>query len=320
MSPLISIALCTYNGALYLPEQMDSLLAQNWDNLEIVAVDDGSTDGTRDILQDYVSRDHRISLHLNDRNLGFFLNFEKAISLTRGEFIAPCDQDDWWHPDKLRGLYEAIGDHALAYCDSLLVDQEGRSLDRRISDVSRMYEGVDPSAFLFANCVSGHAMLFRRSLLANAMPFPTGMFHDWWLAFVAASTEGLVFIPQPWVKYRQHGATQTDPLGRDASGRRKRPRWEELNQYEAWITCLAGFPSPHQPYFQSLLKAWTGWCDGWLGLELVHRLFERRNAIYFIRGRSSQGAIKRAFRFFWGLKLKRILFPSRYVPPRDHRA
>lgn len=161
-------------------------------------------------------------------------------------------------------------------------------------------------------------MLIRRSLLAKAMPFPMAMFHDWWLAFVAASTEGLVFVPQAWVKYRQHEATQTDPLGRDESGKRKRPRWEELDRYEAWITCLAQFPSPHQHYFQSLLKAWIEWRDGWFGFELVRRLLERRGSIYFIRGRSSLGSIKRAFRFFWGLKLKRRLFPARYVPPRGN--
>ena len=314
LSPLISVALCTYNGAEFLPQQLDSLLAQDWDNLEIVAVDDGSTDGTRGILQHYASRDSRISVHLNDRNLGFLLNFEKAFSLARGEFIAPCDQDDWWHPGKLRGLHAAIGNHAMAYCDSLLVDSNGRSLGRQVSDVLLMYEGQDPAAFVFGNCVSGHAMLARRTLVERAIPFPKAGFHDWWMAFVAASTEGLTYVPEPWVHYRQHAAAQTNLSGQTnrPKKRKNRSRCMELSRRRTWIAVLAAFPSPHQPYFKALLEAWDEWTQSWFCPNLVSLLLVRRKSLYANNRRSYQRRTRRALRYFWGLKLKRLLLPWRY--------
>jgi glycosyltransferase involved in cell wall biosynthesis len=313
-SPLISIALCTYNGAEFLPAQLESLLSQDWENLEIVAVDDGSTDGTREILLDHAARDPRLSVTLNERNLGFLANFEKALALTQGEFIAPCDQDDWWHPGKLRGLHAAIGACSLAYCDSLFVDARGHSLNRKASDVLRMYEGNDPAAFVFANCVSGHAMLVRRSLLERALPFPYGRFHDWWLAFAAASTEGLVYVPEPWVHYRQHGSAQTDLSGLAGRGKKNPPRWVEMAHRRAWIASLAGFPSPHQAYFQALLGAWDAWTDSWFCPELVARLLERRDSLFSIHRRASRQRLRRSFRYFWGLKLRRLLLPWRYRP------
>lgn len=318
--PLISIALCTYNGAPFLSEQLDSLLAQDWENLEIVAVDDGSTDGTRDILHDYSSRDLRITVHFNDENLGFLSNFEKAFSLTKGEFIAPCDQDDWWHPGKLRGLHAAMGDRDLAYCDSLLVAPDGASLGCQVSDVFQMYGGSDPAVFVFTNCVSGHALLARRTLIERAMPFPRGHFHDWWLAFVAASTGGLIFVPKPWVRYRQHAAAQTNLLGRDSSKKRVTPRWLELDNCHGWIEILAGFPSPHQPFFRALQGAWAEWRESWVCPRLVFLLLKRRKSLYHINRRTAQTRIRRAFRFLVGMKLKRLMNPRRYgsgeaVPP-----
>lgn len=311
-SPLISIALCTYNGETYLPVQLDSLLAQDWENLEIVVVDDGSTDRTREILLEYASRDPRISVTFNEQNLGFLANFEKAFSLAKGEFIAPCDQDDWWHPEKLRGLHAAIGERGMAYCDSLFVDEHGHSLDRKVSDVLRMYEGQDPAAFVFSNCVSGHAMLVRRSLMVRALPFPYGRYHDWWLAFVAASGEGLVYVPQPWVHYRQHVSAQTDLSGQACLERKNPPRWEEMAHRRAWIAVFAGFESPHQPYFQALLKAWDEWTESWFCPALVARLLERRYSLFSINRRASRQRLRRSFRYLWGLKLRRLLIPWRY--------
>lgn len=310
--PLISIALCTYNGAAFLPVQMDSLLAQTWTNLEVVAVDDGSTDGTWDILQDYAARDSRVTVHANEQNLGFLLNFQKAFTLTRGAFIAPCDQDDWWHPAKLEGLYAALGSHALAYCDSLFIDEEGRSLGRKASETLRMYQGDDPAAFVFANCISGHALLARRDLVDRALPFPPGCFHDWWLAFAAASTDGLVFVPETWVHYRQHAAAQTDMSGRGRRLRPRSPRMVELGCRRDLISAMAGFPSPHRPFFQALLTAWNDWQESWLAPGLASLLLQRRHTLFLINLRAARSPIRRALRFFWGLKLKRLVIPWRY--------
>ena len=205
MTPRISVALSTYNGARYLREQIDSVLAQEGVDLELVCVDDGSSDDTPAILAEYAARDPRVSWSANPRNLGPTASFERAMSLCRGEFIAPCDQDDYCEPGKLRTLLAAIGDADLAYCDSRYMDGDGRDLGCRVSGHMRMLEGRRPVEFLFGNSVSGHASLVRRSLFEQARPFPEGVYHDWWLALCAAALGQLLCHPSATVLYRQHG-------------------------------------------------------------------------------------------------------------------
>lgn len=216
MTSLISVALSTCHGARYLPMQLDSLFAQRGVEMEIVAVDDRSDDATVDILAAYAARDHRLRWSVNPRKLGPSGSFERALSRCTGMWLAPCDQDDVWHPDKLARLRAAIGAHDLAYCDSAYVDAGGRSLGRRISSQGRMLEGYRPLRFLFANSVSGHASLLRRDLFDAAWPIPHGVYHDWWLALCAAGRNGIVHVPQALVQFRRH-VDAFSPMGKSPS-------------------------------------------------------------------------------------------------------
>ena len=105
---MISIALTTYNGEKFLKEQLDSILNQTYSDYELVVCDDCSTDSTRQILKEYEKKDKRINVFLNNNNLGFKNNFEKAISLCTGEYIALSDQDDIWDEKKLEILLKKV--------------------------------------------------------------------------------------------------------------------------------------------------------------------------------------------------------------------
>ena len=105
----ISIALATYNGGRFLREQLDSIYAQTWRNIEVVASDDRSSDDTVAILEEY-GQSHGLRYEINDENLGFVRNFEKILARCTGDFIALADQDDIWLPDKLERLIAGIGD------------------------------------------------------------------------------------------------------------------------------------------------------------------------------------------------------------------
>ena len=203
-APLISIAMCTYNGERYLREQLDSLITQDYPNLEIQIVDDCSTDATFQILTEYSAKYPQVLIHQNERNLGFRRNFEKALSLCSGEYISLCDQDDIWFPQKVSALYNAIGDNQLAYAEVQLIDDDGTELDKGFPPVNVL---DDPShmSLLLTNCVTGHACLIRRSLLEKALPIPDDVkMHDHWLAFVAASTGGIKLLHEKLSFYRQH--------------------------------------------------------------------------------------------------------------------
>ena len=212
--PRVSVALCVYNGERYLPSQLDSLLAQEGVDLEVVVVDDCSTDGSLALLRQYAARDGRIRVHANTQNLGHLHSFEKCMALCAHPLIAPCDQDDVWHPRKLATLAAALGDADLAYCNSAYIDGEGRPLGRCISDdLKRMHSGRDPLKYIFQNTVSGHALLVRREVFDASLPFPSMLYHDWWLAMRAAAGNGVVYVDEPLVQFRRH-VSAFSPLGK----------------------------------------------------------------------------------------------------------
>ncbi|ACT91585.1 glycosyltransferase family 2 protein [Dyadobacter fermentans] len=237
--PLISIALCTYNGSAFLREQLDSILAQRYAHWELVVVDDGSTDPTRAILEEYAGSDARISLHYNRQNLGYNKNFEKALGLCQSDLIAICDQDDIWHPEKLEKQVQLIGNHTLVYHDSEFVNAEGRSMNRRISDKLNFYRGNAPEVFLFLNCVSGHSILLKKEVLQKSLPFPGNFHYDQWLAFNAACLGSIDFVPETLVKYRQHATNNTDILALKKVAKSADQKAAALEQESNWLHLCA---------------------------------------------------------------------------------
>ncbi len=318
-TPLISIALCTYNGERFLREQLDSLLAQDHPNLEIIAMDDASTDGTPAILEGCAARDPRLRVFRNAANLGFRRNFQEAIRRCRGDFIAPSDQDDVWRPDKLRLLLEAIGDGPAAYCDSEFVDERGRPTGKRLSDRLRLGRIDDPVSLLLQNCVSGHAMLFRRSLMARALPIPEGLFHDYWLAFVAAGSGGIAHCPEPLVQYRQHSRSVTDITGLRLVPRSHRPRGHRLADFKAdeqRLRASAAFAtSGGDPLAQELFRLWQGWREQYLCPRLALLAFRHRHRLFSFQRNERQRRARYALKLLWGLRLKRLIDPNAYGAP-----
>lgn len=220
--PQVSVALCVYNGARWLPAQLASVLAQEGVALEVIALDDRSTDGSFDLLREWAARDPRIKVFRNDENVGHLKSFEICMGLCTAPLIAPCDQDDEWVPHKLITLIEAMGSADLAYCDSAYIDGEGRPVGRTVAqDIGPMHQGRDPLRIALHNTVSGHAMVVRRSAYASALPFPALLYHDWWLAMRAAAGGGVVYVDEPLVRFRRHDMAAS-PMGKDVSGMKRK--------------------------------------------------------------------------------------------------
>jgi glycosyltransferase involved in cell wall biosynthesis len=209
---LVSVAMCTYNGAKFLARQLDTIVNQTYKNIEVIVVDDCSTDETLTILNTYARQHPQFHIYQNESNLGFTRNFERAVSLCKGELIALCDQDDLWHPEKIELQVKSIGDNIFIYHDSEFIHEDGESMNKKMSDIVHLYRGGDPLAFLFFNCVSGHTILMKRDLLNFAIPLKKEYFHDWWLSYVATNIGKIDFIPQCLVKYRQHEKSETNIL------------------------------------------------------------------------------------------------------------
>lgn len=210
-SPLVSIALATYNGSRFLQTQLDSIYAQTWQNIEVVVCDDHSTDDTVSILEAY-RLSHGLRYRVNQHNLGFLRNFEQVLSCCRGEFIALADQDDVWLPNKLTRLLSEIGAADLVYSDAALIDEDGRESPETLIQTSgvRPVDGRQFSYFVCNTCVTGCTVLLRRRLLEYALPIPDcETYHDWWLAVVASCHAGVRYVPERLVRYRQHSGNDT---------------------------------------------------------------------------------------------------------------
>lgn len=216
--PLVSVVMCTYNGGQFLAKQLDAVLQQTHPAIEIIVVDDGSTDHTRTILQQYASQHARLKVYLNEANLGYIRNFEKACGLATGSYIALCDQDDYWVPEKIEKLLSAIGNYPMVYSDSLLCNEQLEPIGKKISDavVCQPFHSCLQQA-VFCR-VYGHATLIKSSLIKQAVPFPAVLPHDWWLSFTATLHGGITYFNEPLVWYRQHSNNVFGAVG----GKRKK--------------------------------------------------------------------------------------------------
>ena len=127
---LVSVVMPLYNAGQLLRRPVESVLAQGHGDLELVVVDDGSSDDSADIVDEYARGDARVRLVRSERNAGVAAARNRAIGLARGRYVAFLDSDDWWHPDKLTrqlATLEACG-AAIAYARYQRVAEDGRVL------------------------------------------------------------------------------------------------------------------------------------------------------------------------------------------------
>jgi glycosyltransferase involved in cell wall biosynthesis len=300
---LVSIALCTYNGEKYLPAQLDTLVAQTYPNIEIIVVDDCSTDNTYHILEEYSKKHPHIKIRKNAQNLGYVKNFGTALKLCTGSLVALCDQDDIWDARKIELQVNAIGNNILVYHDSEFIHENGDSMNKKMSDVMNLYSGTDPAVFLFFNCISGHTILMKRELMDYALPFKESYFHDWWLAYVAANMGSIKCIPQCLVKYRQHNNNDTDVLRRKQI--KKQSSVDKLMRIHQWLKYCAEYPHNKYPaVVNAFYEAFTIRINTYVSFKLSALLFKYRSSIFAIRKKSKINMLNYIYQQIWGAKIK----------------
>lgn len=215
-----SVAMCTYNGAQYIGEQLASITAQTRLPDEVLICDDGSRDDTRDILRAFANKaPFETHIHFNETTLGSTKNFEKAISLCSGDIIALSDQDDVWHPQKLARVEQVfMQNHEIdgVFTNANVVDQHLRSLGLSLWDVvlfskkeqMLVQKGKILDILLKHLIVTGATLAFRSSWKDALSPIPSCWVHDAWLALGLAMFSSLSIIQESLMKYRQHGNNQ----------------------------------------------------------------------------------------------------------------
>lgn len=285
--PLISVALCSYNGAKFLKQQLDSILEQTYPNLEILIVDDCSVDSTVSILRDYESKYDNIKVYINKSNKGVNRNFSKAIELCRGEFIAISDQDDIWFPNKIEEAYKRMqNDVLMVYSNSLLIDEDGNSINRLMFGNNTLYSGDDPRSLSLLNNIAGHTMMFKAELKDDILPIPRHCHYDWWIGFVAVNAGYIECLDSPFVMHRVHSTSAS----------------EQVNLIE-----------------QDRIYALQRWSNTMLSVKnLKHRSFFEE--LHTILNSNAKKKIQGMKLFLFQIKYSRFIFPNKGLLSRFNRA
>jgi glycosyltransferase involved in cell wall biosynthesis len=205
--PPVAVLLATYNGAKYIRELLDSLVAQNHRNLTLFVRDDGSSDGTLEIVRSYASR---LTIEIVDDGvrLGPAMSFLTLLRVAGDEFgyFLFADQDDYWEPHKIERALERLAPHddeVAMYCSRLkYVDHDLSPL--KLSRVPRL---ISLENALVENIAVGCTMALNRRtrrLVLDHLPERTIM-HDWWAYLVATAFGKVVYDEVPSIRYRQHG-------------------------------------------------------------------------------------------------------------------
>jgi len=222
--PRLSIAMCTYNGARYVLEELVDIAAQTRLPDELVVCDDGSTDGTIEIIESFVRHSRfAVRLEVNDKNLGCTKNFEKAIRMCHGEIIVLADQDDLWHPHKLNCMARVFENEGIGavFSDAWLIDENSQLLPQKLwksfffnsREQEKFDRGQGLKVLLKHSAVTGATMAFRSKFRELALPIPVKHIHDHWIALLIASVSQLAAIRTPLIRYRKHQAQLTGPGG-----------------------------------------------------------------------------------------------------------
>ena len=202
---MISVCIATYNGERYIRQQIESIVCQLNVDDEIIVSDDGSTDGTLDIVKGI--GDKRIKIIEGPGRKSPILNFECALKASKGDFIFLSDQDDVWKPDKVEICMKWLKTYHCVVSDAEVTDNRLKPLYPSLYAIMQVRQGRIYNT-IWKNGYTGCCMAFRRDVLEASLPFPKDIpMHDIWIGNVAAYKYNVIFIPDRLIHFRRHENT-----------------------------------------------------------------------------------------------------------------
>ncbi len=215
----ISVALCTYNGERFLPEQLDSILNQTRLPDELIVCDDNSSDNTLILLRAFAEQaPFPVTVMENKSKLGSTQNFLQAIHLCSGTLIALADQDDLWHASRLQHSEKLLLEHpevGMTFSDGTLIDDQSKPLPGNLwtsfgfSDIiQQRLAAKDYLVCVQLRFVTGATVMFRTFLRDLCFPVGEGWIHDEWLAASVPLFSELYPLKQNLICYRLHASQQ----------------------------------------------------------------------------------------------------------------
>ena len=298
----IDVLMATYNGEKYVAEQIESILNQTYSAIRLLISDDASTDGTRQILQDYAEKDKRIQLFFQENNLGYIGNFEFLLTKVENEVFMLCDQDDVWKEDKIQKTYEKCQiEHAdLVFTDLEVVDEHLKTIYPSFNDYMlltrkiKKYSSDYRMQYLY-NCVTGCTLLSKKKYIPDMLPLPKEskyVVHDLWIALTVMLKGGKVaYLDEKTIYYRQHGNNQ---IGTEKTSHKFKKLDEvrnlflqvKIELFTAYVNYPKNFPEFLQKrnqealaYFENLKEVKYFNLKGW---EIFYRLYKTETMKYYL--------------------------------------
>jgi glycosyltransferase involved in cell wall biosynthesis len=223
----IAIVMATYNGEKYVGEQIESILASTYQDMELYIYDDGSKDNTVELLKSYETQyPDMVHVIQNEINLGHAMNFIHALTRTTTDYIMFCDQDDVWKQHKvattlkrMRHMEAQLGkDNPLAvFTDATVVDGNLDVLNQSFFCSGHLNPcRTDLPHLLMENKLMGCTVMVNAALrkVLQSKPLPQhARYHDWWLALIAAAFGRIGYVRESTMLYRQHGSNVVGDSG-----------------------------------------------------------------------------------------------------------
>jgi glycosyltransferase involved in cell wall biosynthesis len=213
--PLVSIIVCSYNYERFLKACVDSALMQTYPNIEIVVVDDGSTDASQDIISSYGTK---VSSVLREKNAGAKATYNAAIELTKGDYILYLDSDDILDRNAIGRAVELFRDPEVTkvHWPLRIIDADGNDTGK-LAPSTPLPEGdfraliPDKGPFAYG-CPPTSGNIYRRDLLARILPFPRGAYVDDYPSMWAMVYGRIGAVHEPLGYYRVHGTNNYENM------------------------------------------------------------------------------------------------------------
>lgn len=265
---MIEILLATYNGERFLTEQIESITSQSFTDYQILASDDNSSDCTFEILRSYESVLGEKIRVVQSNTHSAKENFYNLLDMADAEYIALCDQDDFWERDRLKKSLKAVqrlerryGKETpiLVHSDLEIVDENLNSQNKKMSELTGINEAIKYakeeskylytistkesfSRYLVENNITGNTVIINKALLDIYKRPKVSFMHDWWLGIIAFTFGKVGYLNECLVKYRQHGSNELgakNPL--ELSNIRKRNKQRIRENYDCMFAQVEEF-------------------------------------------------------------------------------
>jgi glycosyltransferase involved in cell wall biosynthesis len=211
----VDILLSTYNGEKYLPEQLESVALQDYSDWKLIIRDDGSTDKTIQIIEQFKQKySNRVTVIKDNKgNLGYSKSFLELMRQSAANYIMFCDQDDYWYPNKISTLLAALQNEGkknqqsgcLVFSDLQIADGKLDVIGNSFLEHIGYAKSKGSQIFFLKNYVPGCSLMFNKALLQGALKTENIIgYHDYWLIMLAASMNKIVSEDKPLMKYRTH--------------------------------------------------------------------------------------------------------------------